>query len=408
MNKFEKCLKSIDGNSDNKYDNINVNEMMSDINTVLRDGRNNVDDNGGLVLIALQIAQWFLKDKKHDIQQELEEGRFIDELFKYYSFIQSDQITDDFTVVLIYLLDTLSIAQKLKMKQEKYIAPLIHLLDCNDEDCLAHILWYLSDIATQMDQSGERQQQNQIRSVFEKIEALPQLLKIMKNENFEDEDINSYAAAIIGSTYKASKLPDEFRRIVIEYLKLAAQHEDQYFIRLSALVLAGLAECVDNHSDIVAEIIPYTLSQYINEDEYNAVDQGMMLAINLFRYGIDETIEKVIEAVPQERVAEWAEQNEDQDGLIEVRIKPTSQQKLCNELSKTVSDYSQIFQTLSNYDSSKDIMKSAQAMADKERFINDNLTQARSVNSNLLAMKTALDSSYEILQSKSNSSPSTK
>lgn len=34
-------------------------------------------------------------------------------------------------------------------------------------------------------------------------------------------------------------------------------------------------------------------------------------------------------------------------------------------------------------------MKSAQAMADKERFINDNLIQARSVNSNLLAMKAA-------------------
>ncbi|KAA6317576.1 MAG: hypothetical protein EZS28_055079, partial [Streblomastix strix] len=142
MNKFEKCLKSIDGNSDNKYDNINVNEMMSDINNAIHDGRNNVDDNGGLVLIALQIAQWFLKDKKLDIQQEFEEGRFIDELFKYYSFIQSDQITDDFTVVLIYLLDILPIAQKLKMKYEKYIAPLIHLLDCNDEDCLAHILWY--------------------------------------------------------------------------------------------------------------------------------------------------------------------------------------------------------------------------------------------------------------------------
>ncbi|KAA6348690.1 MAG: hypothetical protein EZS28_051968 [Streblomastix strix] len=167
-----------------------------------------------------------------------------------------------------------------------------------------------------MDQSGEIQQQNKIRSVFEKIEALPQLLKIMKNNNFEDEDINLYTTAIIGSLYKASKLPDEFRRIVIEQLNLAAQHKDKYIAGLSALVFTGLVECVDNHSDIVAEIIPHTLQKYINEDEYYPVDQGMMLAINLLQYGSDETKQKVIQAVPKERVSEWAEQNEDQRGLM--------------------------------------------------------------------------------------------
>ncbi|KAA6397325.1 MAG: hypothetical protein EZS28_007154 [Streblomastix strix] len=133
MNKFEKCLKQIDGNSDNKYDNVNVNEMMSDINNAIHEGNNNIDNNGGLVLVALQIAQWFLKDKKLDIQQEFEEGRFIDELFKFYSFIQSDQITNDFTFVLVHFMDDMIHTQKLKMKQEKYIAPLIHLLECNDE-----------------------------------------------------------------------------------------------------------------------------------------------------------------------------------------------------------------------------------------------------------------------------------
>ncbi|KAA6390019.1 MAG: hypothetical protein EZS28_014454 [Streblomastix strix] len=316
MNKFEKCLKQIDGNSDNKYDNINVNEMMSEINNAIREGNNNVDDNGGLVLVALQIVQHFLLDKKLDFQQELEEGRFIDELFKFYSFIQSDQITDDFTFVLVHFVDDMTRDQKLKMKQEKYITPLIHLIDCKDEDCLAYISMYLADIAIQMDLSDKIQQQNQIRSVFEKNKALPQLLKIMKSENFERDDINSYAAAIIGSIYKASKMPDKFRRIVIQYLKLAAQNEDQEISGYSALVLAGLAECEDNHTEIVAEIIPHTLQKCINEDEYQPADQGMMLAINLLQYGSEETKEKVIEAVPQERVAEYAEQDDDFNGLI--------------------------------------------------------------------------------------------
>ncbi|KAA6314022.1 MAG: hypothetical protein EZS28_055654, partial [Streblomastix strix] len=158
--------------------------MMSDINNAIHEGNNNVDDNGGLVLVALQIVQHFLLDKKLDIQQELEEGRFIDELFKFYSFIQSDQITNDFTVVLVHFVDDMTRDQKLKMKQEKYITPLIHLINCKDEDCLAYISMFLADIAIQMDLSDKIQQQNQIRSVFEKNKALPQLLKIMKSENF--------------------------------------------------------------------------------------------------------------------------------------------------------------------------------------------------------------------------------
>ncbi|KAA6371415.1 MAG: hypothetical protein EZS28_033057, partial [Streblomastix strix] len=316
MNKFEKCLKLIDENSGNKYDNINVNEIMIEIITVLRDGNNNADDNGGLVLVALQIVQHFLLDKKLDIQPELEEGRFIDELFKFYSFIQSDQITDDFTFVLVYFVDDMTRDQKLKMKQEKYINPLIHLLEYNDENSHVNISIFLVDIAIQMDLSGEAQQQNQIRSVFEKIEALPQLLKILQNEIFKCKNINIYAAVIIGSNYKASKIPDEFRKIVIQYLKLAAQNEDQYIVDYSALVLAGLVECEDNHTDIVAEIIPHTLQKYINEDVYQQIDQGMMLALNLIQYGTAETKMKVIEGIPKERVVNFAERQDDQDGLI--------------------------------------------------------------------------------------------
>ncbi|KAA6354278.1 MAG: hypothetical protein EZS28_050195, partial [Streblomastix strix] len=51
----------------------------------------------------------------------------------------------------------------------------------------------------------------------------------------------------------------------------------------------------------------------------------MMLAINLLQYGSDETQQKVIQAVPKERVAEWAESYYI-ISMSEVRIKPTSQQ----------------------------------------------------------------------------------
>ncbi|KAA6368862.1 MAG: hypothetical protein EZS28_035612 [Streblomastix strix] len=138
----------------------------------------------------------------------------------------------------------------------------------------------------------------------------------MKNNNFQRKEINLFAAVIIGSTYKASKMPDEFRRIVIEQLKLAAQHKDKYIAGLSALILVGLSECVDNHTDIIAEIIPNILRKYISEGEHQLVNQGMMLALNLLYYGSDETKEKVIEAIPKESIAQFLRQINDQNGLI--------------------------------------------------------------------------------------------
>ncbi|KAA6373609.1 MAG: hypothetical protein EZS28_030864 [Streblomastix strix] len=111
-------------------------------------------------------------------------------------------------------------------------------------------------------------------------------------------------------------MPDEFRKIVIEQLKLAAQHKSQFIVDYSAVVLAGLAECVDNHTDIVAEIIPNTLRKYISEDEYLQIDQGMMLSLNLLYYNTDEIKEKVIEGIPRERVLHFAEYEDDQHGLV--------------------------------------------------------------------------------------------
>ncbi|KAA6380475.1 MAG: hypothetical protein EZS28_023996 [Streblomastix strix] len=122
-------------------------------------------------------------------------------------------------------------------------------------------------------------------------------------------------------------MPDEFRKIVIEQLKLAAQHKSQFIVDYSAVVLAGLAECVDNHTDIIAEIIPNTLRKYITEDEYQQIDQGMMLALNLLYYDTDEIKEKVIQGIPRERVVDFAEYEDDQHGLVSKKPQLNSKNK---------------------------------------------------------------------------------
>ncbi|KAA6393821.1 MAG: hypothetical protein EZS28_010652 [Streblomastix strix] len=111
-------------------------------------------------------------------------------------------------------------------------------------------------------------------------------------------------------------MPDCFRKNVIEVLKFGVQDKDQYIVGQSAHVLAGLAECEDNHSDIVAEIIPNILRKYISGDQYLQIEQGMMLALNLLFYGTDEVKEKVIEGIPRERVLDFAEYEDNQHRII--------------------------------------------------------------------------------------------
>ena len=60
--------------------------------------------------------------------------------------------------------------------------------------------------------------------------------------------------------------------------------------------------------------------------------------------------------------------------------------ELCNELSKIVSDYTQLFQSLSNFDTSKDILKSASALASEEKMIDNTILFSKSIQDNLKAL----------------------
>lgn len=70
--------------------------------------------------------------------------------------------------------------------------------------------------------------------------------------------------------------------------------------------------------------------------------------------------------------------------------------ELCNELNKIVNEYNQIFQTISCFDFSKDVMKSCTNMASEDRMIDNTMVFSHAISENLKSINTLFV--YNILQ----------
>ncbi|KAA6388008.1 MAG: hypothetical protein EZS28_016465 [Streblomastix strix] len=273
-------------------------EIMNEITNILQNGMNYIDEQGGLILVALGIAGKIIQEIRYIDQDQFKQDGFIDSLFKFYTQIPHEQIICEFTDILTSLIISSTKDQKLILKQEKYIVPLVHLFDSNIAEVALHIIRFLTFILLQINENGEIQQEDEFRSVLERKNALHKLEQIFSADNFKGDDIQKYSAIVIASLYKAIKMPDEFRLAVINCLNdLVKYSYFQDFIEFSALALSRLAECEENHSDIISGDFPSTLRLYIESDYYSATDNGLSFALNLLRFGSEETVLKVKEGI---------------------------------------------------------------------------------------------------------------
>ncbi|KAA6390335.1 MAG: hypothetical protein EZS28_014139 [Streblomastix strix] len=163
----------------------------------------------------------------------------------------------------------------LSLNAEKFMIPLIHLLDCNIKKGVLQIIHFLAEFLTKINENGKIQQEDEFRIVLERNNELSKLEQIFSADKFKDDDIKKYAAIIIASLYKALKIPDKFRFAVIDCLKEVIYNEYKYddeedLVELASLALSRIAECEDN---------------------------GLVLALNLLRFGSEETQLKVKEGI---------------------------------------------------------------------------------------------------------------
>ncbi|KAA6376019.1 MAG: hypothetical protein EZS28_028453, partial [Streblomastix strix] len=295
---FEQIKQEICGKTKEEKTILARTGFMEDIITVLKEGKNQIEDKGGLVILAINVAQDLIRMNQQLVQLELDDGEFFDDLFQFYQELQPDQIYNDFVFILVSLADATSDLQKLAMKKIDFINPFIHLLQCTDEDSLIYIILHVTVTLTQMKENGQIKQQDEFLEVMKENGGLDRLIQIAQNDKIQRKGIKQYAAITIASLHKAMKLPDEFRVTIVDSLKQMSNDKNKVFIFLSALALSRIAECEDNHTDIISGDFETALKNYIQIIDIGVNDYGIMLALNLLQFGSKETQNKVGNGVP--------------------------------------------------------------------------------------------------------------
>ncbi|KAA6363123.1 MAG: hypothetical protein EZS28_041350 [Streblomastix strix] len=306
MKKFEKLKKEIIGKSKNEITRLARDGLMEEICTILREAKSNVEDNGGLVLTVCDVAEAIFRLNVELMKQELSENRFIDLLFQFFEVILPSQFMHQYCDHLSVFIPLVKILDKLYLKKEKYLNPLIRFLDCKDDIEISRILFQLIAILSPVNETGQIQQKDEIRSFMENNGTLDHLIQIFLHYQFTNNIIGKGLCAIaIGFLHKAMQIPDEFRGAVIEKLKQTTENKEKFplfFPQQSANVLSRLAENCGNHTNIISGNFAYILNKCISDTDQQTQKHGLTLALNLLMFGSEDVEQKVKEGVPIERV----------------------------------------------------------------------------------------------------------
>ncbi|KAA6393260.1 MAG: hypothetical protein EZS28_011214 [Streblomastix strix] len=116
------------------------------------------------------------------------------------------------------------------------------------------------------------------------------------------------------------KVPDELRFSVIDELKQMSEYKnDKKIIRLSSIVLSMLAECEQNHTDIITDGFSGIIRIYITQDEPKTIYQGLVLILSMLQFGSEQTKQKVKQAVSLNNIHDLIE-NEDQNVVTTAQL----------------------------------------------------------------------------------------
>ncbi|KAA6399716.1 MAG: hypothetical protein EZS28_004760, partial [Streblomastix strix] len=126
----------------------------------------------------------------------------------------------------------------------------------------------------------------------------------------QDQEVNQNASLAIGQIFKASALPKEFRNDVILTIKKMTNNEDQYISSVAIGVLSGLAECQDNHSDILSSNYPASIAKFISQKKDIIVHYTLQLIHNILTHGLQQTVGMAILFFPIRTFEELSEHSD--------------------------------------------------------------------------------------------------
>ncbi|KAA6360311.1 MAG: hypothetical protein EZS28_044162, partial [Streblomastix strix] len=213
------------------------------------------DDIKMLQLRVCSILNTLLIDNRDCVNVVIESG-IIDEVLSVINLILISQIQIAHLLPLHKFFEICSSQQQLLFVDKGIIPTIRRLLDSLNEVCLKIAVGIIKRIIHASQEQSSIGAQIDIKKIIESDGTLDKLVSLLQNDEFQDQEVNQNAALAIGLTFKASPLPKEFRNEVILTIKKVANNDDQYISSIAICVLAGLAECQDNHADILSANFP--------------------------------------------------------------------------------------------------------------------------------------------------------
>ncbi|KAA6372634.1 MAG: hypothetical protein EZS28_031838 [Streblomastix strix] len=168
------------------------------------------------------------------------------------------------------------------------IQTLIPVLKNKDEDLQSKILWAIIYIIRVRIREIKEGEQHPFLTPLTNDGTISQLIQIIK-------DGDEQPAQILAYLYKALALPFEIEKVVIEKLKRFPSNFEE---------LALLAECKDNHNQILAKEFENQLFEYESDSL-----SSLRLILNILKFGTNENKIKISNAI-KDKVEKLAFQND--------------------------------------------------------------------------------------------------
>ncbi|KAA6403771.1 MAG: hypothetical protein EZS28_000709 [Streblomastix strix] len=246
-----------------------------------------------LQLRVCSILNTLLIDNR-DCVNVVIETQIIDEVLSIVNVILLSQVQIIHLSPLHEFFEICSSQQKLLFLDKGIIPTMRHLLDSCDELCVKITVGIIELIINACQEQQSQGVQIDIKKIIESNGTLDKLVNVLQNDEYYDQEINQIVSLAIGQAFKASPLPKEFRNEVILTIKKMTNNDDQYISSIAICVLAGLAECQDNHTDILSSNYPASIARFISQKSDIIVRYTLQLILNILTHGLPQTIEMAI------------------------------------------------------------------------------------------------------------------
>ncbi|KAA6389993.1 MAG: hypothetical protein EZS28_014477, partial [Streblomastix strix] len=310
LGRLDQLKVQFDGASKRQIERFATLELLNELKEMLDWSlKTKKNENQRVVqLRACQILENIVIDNQSCADNVLQSG-IIDVILSIINSIFLNQIQMVLLSPLFEFIEICNTKQKLSFVDKGFIPTMHRLLDSPDELCVNMAVSMIERILHASSILSTQGQETQIKGIIEQDGTIDKLVDVLMNDEYKDEEINEKAALAIGQAFKACAIPVGYRSEVILTIKRITNHEDLYMSSVGIHVLAGLAECPENHEDIISADYQSDISKFISQKYDLIVDYALQLVLNILSHGKadSKTIETAKSILPLKRIRELSQ-----------------------------------------------------------------------------------------------------